>query len=279
MKVALTIAGSDSSGGAGIQADLKTFHAHGVFGMSAVTAVTVQNTQKVYDIQEMEPRIVYDQITCLFEDVKIHAVKIGMVSGIELIKAIAKALKTVKPPPVVLDPVMVSKSGYPLLNQDARSALVDYLFPLSEVITPNIYEAEALIGRKIKNIDDMKSAASDILKLKTKKVVIKGGHLGEDRATDVLYDGKEYKELHSYRVKTKNTHGTGCTFSSAIAANIALGKNFFQAVSLAKKYITGAIEHSLSIGQGYGPTHHFFELYAKAGISSCPYKNENFVQY
>ena len=265
MKVALTIAGSDSSGGAGIQADLKTFHAHGVFGMSAVTAVTVQNTQKVYDIQEMEPRIVYDQITCLFEDAKIHAVKIGMVSGIELIKAIAKALKTVKPPPVVLDPVMVSKSGYPLLNQDARSALVDYLFPLSEVITPNIYEAEALIGRKIKNIDDMKSAASDILKLKTKKVVIKGGHLGEDRATDVLYDGKEYKELHSYRVKTKNTHGTGCTFSSAIAANIALGKNFFQAVSLAKKYITGAIEHSLSIGQGYGPTHHFFDLYTKAG--------------
>jgi hydroxymethylpyrimidine/phosphomethylpyrimidine kinase len=190
-----------------------------------------------------------------------------MVSGIELIKAIAKALKAVNPPPVVLDPVMVSKSGYCLLNQDARNALVDYLFPLSEVITPNIYEAEALTGRKIKNIDDMKRAASDILILKTKKVVIKGGHLGEDRATDVLYDGREYKELHSYRVKTKNTHGTGCTFSSAIAANIALGKNFFQAVSLAKKYITGAIEHSLSIGQGYGPTHHFFELYAKAGIN------------
>ncbi|MGD2030663.1 MAG: bifunctional hydroxymethylpyrimidine kinase/phosphomethylpyrimidine kinase [Desulfobacterales bacterium] len=265
--MALTIAGSDSSGGAGIQADLKTFHAHGVFGMSAITAVTVQNTQKVYDIQEIAPRIVHDQITCLFEDAKIHVVKIGMVSGIELIKAIAKALKAVNPPPVVLDPVMVSKSGYCLLNQDARNALVDYLFPLSEVITPNIYEAEALTGRKIKNIDDMKRAASDILILKTKKVVIKGGHLGEDRATDVLYDGREYKELHSYRVKTKNTHGTGCTFSSAIAANIALGKNFFQAVSLAKKYITGAIEHSLSIGQGYGPTHHFFELYAKAGIN------------
>jgi hydroxymethylpyrimidine/phosphomethylpyrimidine kinase len=221
----------------------------------------------VYDIQEIAPRIVHDQITCLFEDAKIHVVKIGMVSGIELIKAIAKALKAVNPPPVVLDPVMVSKSGYCLLNQDARNALVDYLFPLSEVITPNIYEAEALTGRKIKNIDDMKRAASDILILKTKKVVIKGGHLGEDRATDVLYDGREYKELHSYRVKTKNTHGTGCTFSSAIAANIALGKNFFQAVSLAKKYITGAIEHSLSIGQGYGPTHHFFELYAKAGIN------------
>jgi hydroxymethylpyrimidine/phosphomethylpyrimidine kinase len=267
MKVALTIAGSDSSGGAGIQADLKTFQAHGVFGMSAVTAVTVQNTQKVYDIQEMAPRIVRDQITCLFDDIKIDAVKIGMVSGIELIKAIATALKAVNLPPVVLDPVMISKSGYRLLNQDARDALVEHLFPLSEIITPNIYEAEALIGRKIKNIDDMKSAASDILMLNAKKVVVKGGHLREDRATDVLYDGTEYKKLQGHWVRTKNTHGTGCTFSSAIAANIALGKNFFDAVSLAKEYITGAIEHSLSIGKGHGPTHHFFELYAKAGIS------------
>jgi len=267
MKVALTIAGSDSSGGAGIQADLKTFQAHGVFGMSAVTAVTVQNTQKVYDIQEIEPRIVHDQITCLFDDVKIDAVKIGMVSSIELTKAIARALKAVNPPPVVLDPVMISKSGYRLLNQDAQGALVDNLFPLTEVITPNIYEAEALIGKKINNADEMKNAAQEILKLGAKKVVIKGGHLEEDRATDVLYDGKEYKELHSHRVKTKNTHGTGCTFSSAIAANIALGKKFFQAVELAKEYITGAIEHSLSIGQGHGPTHHFFDLYAKSGIS------------
>jgi len=156
MKVALTIAGSDSSGGAGIQADLKTFQAHGVFGMSAITAVTVQNTQKVYDIQEIEPRIVHDQITCLFADVKIDAVKIGMVSSIELIKAIARALKAVNPPSVVLDPVMISKSGYPLLNQNARVALVDNLFPLAEVITPNIYEAEALIGKKINTVDEMK---------------------------------------------------------------------------------------------------------------------------
>ncbi|MFO7965501.1 MAG: bifunctional hydroxymethylpyrimidine kinase/phosphomethylpyrimidine kinase [Desulfobacterales bacterium] len=266
MKVALTIAGSDSSGGAGIQADLKTFQAHGVFGMSAVTAVTVQNTQKVYDIQEITPRIVHDQIACLFEDVKIHAVKIGMVSNVKLIEAVATALKAVDLPPVVLDPVMISKSGYRLLNQNARDALVDYLFPLSAVITPNIYEAEALIGKKIKTIEDMKRAANDILKFNAKKVVIKGGHLREARATDILYDGKEYKELQGHWVKTKNTHGTGCTFSSAIAANIALGNTFFDAVSLAKKYITGAIEHSLSIGKGYGPTHHFFELYAKAGI-------------
>ncbi len=266
MRVALTIAGSDSSGGAGIQADLKTFQAHGVYGMSAVTAVTVQNTQKVYDIQEIQPKIVHEQIICLFDDIEIHAVKIGMVSSIELIQTIAKALKAVKPPAIVLDPVMISKSGYRLLNQDAQDALTQYLFPLAEVVTPNIYEAEALIGKKIAGVDDMKSAAIDILKLGSNKVVVKGGHLEEDRATDILYDAQEFKALESRRVETKNTHGTGCTFSSAIAANIALGKEFFEAVTLAKAYITGAIEHSLSIGKGHGPTHHFYDLYSKAGI-------------
>jgi hydroxymethylpyrimidine/phosphomethylpyrimidine kinase len=266
MRVALTIAGSDSSGGAGIQADLKTFQAHGVFGMSAVTAVTVQNTQKVYDIQEIHPKIVYDQITCLFEDIEIHAVKIGMVSSIELIRAIAKALKSVKPPAIVLDPVMISKSGYPLLKQDAQDALVRYLFPLAQVVTPNIYEAQAITGDTIHNIDDMKIAAVDILKLGAKRVVVKGGHLEKDQAIDILYDGREFNTLQSHRVDTKNTHGTGCTFSSAIAANIALGKPFFEAVTLAKRYITGAIEHAISIGKGHGPTHHFFDLYAKAGL-------------
>ena len=266
MRVALTIAGSDSSGGAGIQADLKTFQAHGVFGMSAVTAVTVQNTQKVFDIQEMEPGIVHDQITCLFDDAEIHAVKIGMVSSIELIQAIAKALMAVKPPSVILDPVMISKSGYRLLNQDAQYALVHYLFPLSDVVTPNIYEAEVLIDKKVDTVGEMKIAAQEILKLGAKNVVVKGGHLGEDRATDILYDGQEFKALESQRIKTKNTHGTGCTFSSAIAANIALGKGFFEAATLAKAYITGAIEHSLPIGKGHGPTHHFYDLYAKAGM-------------
>jgi hydroxymethylpyrimidine/phosphomethylpyrimidine kinase len=266
MRVALTIAGSDSSGGAGIQADLKTFQAHGVFGMSAVTAVTVQNTQKVYDIQEINPKIVHDQITCLFDDIEIHAVKIGMVSSIELIQAIGKALGSVKPPAVVLDPVMISKSGYRLLKQDAQDALVQYLFPLAQVITPNIYEAQALTGRKIHTIDDMKTAALDILKLGAKTVVVKGGHLGKDQATDILYDGRKFNKIQSRRVETRNTHGTGCTFSSAIAANIAQGKPFFEAVILAKAYITGAIEHALSIGKGHGPTHHFFDLYARAGL-------------
>jgi len=223
MKVALTIAGSDSSGGAGIQADIKTFQAHGVFGMSVITAVTAQNTQKVYDVQEIRPQLVKDQITCLFEDATIHAVKIGMVSSIELIKAIAAALKKVNPPVVVLDPVMISKSGYRLLRPDAQEALVQYLFPLAEVVTPNIFEAEALVGQKIRTLDEMKAAAESILKLSAKKVVVKGGHLKEAVATDILYDGSRFKELQSSRIDTQNTHGTGCTFSSAIAANLALG--------------------------------------------------------
>ena len=266
MKIALTVAGSDSSGGAGIQADLKTFQAHGVFGMSAVTAVTVQNTQKVYDVQEIHPRLVHDQIVCLFDDTEIHAVKIGMVSSIELIREVARALRAVNPPVVVLDPVMISKSGYRLLNHDAQDELVQSLFPLADVITPNIYEAETLAGDKIRNVHEMKSAAVKLLRLGAKTVVVKGGHLGEYRATDILYDGTEFKQFQSRRIDTKNTHGTGCTFSSAIAANLALGKTFFEAVALAKTYVTGAIEHSLSIGQGHGPTHHFFELYKKAGI-------------
>lgn len=260
MKVALTIAGSDSSGGAGIQADLKTFHAHGVYGMSVVTAVTVQNTVRVFDIQEIDQKIVYDQIRCLFDDIRIDAVKIGMVSSIGLIKAIASALDSVALPPVVLDPVMISKSGYSLLNQDARGALVENLFPFAQVVTPNIFEAEALTGRKISGVKEMRFAASDIVKMGVEKVVVKGGHLCGEPATDVLYNGHEYRQLHARRIKTKNTHGTGCTFSSAVAANIALGKDFFKATSLAKEYITGAIEHSLSMGKGHGPTHHFYKF-------------------
>ncbi|MBW1959830.1 MAG: bifunctional hydroxymethylpyrimidine kinase/phosphomethylpyrimidine kinase [Deltaproteobacteria bacterium] len=267
MKVALTIAGSDSSGGAGIQADIKTFQALGVFAMSAVTAVTVQNTQKVYAVQEIKPEIVRDQILCLFEDAAIDAVKIGMVSSIQLIETIASSLKAVDLPPVVLDPVMISKSGYRLLNQDAQQALVNELFPLAEVVTPNIYEAEALVGETIKGLEEMKDVAKKILSLGAKKVVVKGGHLGGGLSTDIVYNGAKYRCLESPRFETKNTHGTGCTFSSAIAANLALGKGFFDAVELAKKYITVAIEHSLSIGKGHGPTHHFFDLYTKAGLN------------
>jgi hydroxymethylpyrimidine/phosphomethylpyrimidine kinase len=267
MRVALTIAGSDSSGGAGIQADLKTFQALGVFGMSAVTAVTVQNTRKVYDIQEMQPEIVHDQICCLFEDISIHAVKIGMVASIPLIEAIARALNTIdRLPPVILDPVMVSKSGYALLQPDAQAALVRHLFPLARVVTPNLPEAEALLGKEITDLDAMKSAAREISTLGAKMVVVKGGHLEKGSATDVLFDGKDCKLLESRRIDTANTHGTGCTFSSAIAAHMATGESFFDAVARAKDYITGAIENAFPLGKGCGPTHHFFDLYRRAGM-------------
>ena len=268
MRTALTIAGSDSSGGAGIQADLKTFQAHGVFGMSAVTAVTVQNTCGVFGIQEMTPEIVGGQIDCLFEDIAIHAVKIGMVASVPLIEAIAAALANRERPPVVLDPVMISKSGFPLLQEAAQSALVKHLFPLAEVVTPNIHEAESLIGRPIANLAAMKDAARAILDRGAHKVVVKGGHLGDAEATDILYDGHDFQELTAARVDTRNTHGTGCTFSSAIAANLALEKPFFEAVANAKTYISGAIAHSLDIGQGHGPTHHFFDLYRRAGMDA-----------
>ena len=266
LKTALTIAGSDSSGGAGIQADLKTFQALGVYGMSAITAVTVQNTQKVFAIQQIEPRIVHDQIVCLFEDMPVDAVKIGMVSSVELIDAIARALNAVRRPPVVLDPVMISKSGYALLEPQARQALVAKLFPLAEVVTPNIHEAEALLGDTITSIEDMQRAAASIRRLGAAKVVVKGGHLAGDEAVDILYDGLTFHRLAAARLQTTNTHGTGCTFSSAIAAGLAKGEAFYEAVYKAKHYITGAISHALDIGRGHGPTHHFFDLYSKAGM-------------
>ena len=266
MRVALTIAGSDSSGGAGIQADIKTFQAHGVFGTSAITAVTVQNTQVVRAVQEIDPEIVRDQILCLFEDMEIHAVKIGMVASTRLITAVAEALERVARPPVVLDPVMISKSGFPLLAPEARQALVEKLFPLAQVVTPNIHEAEALIGQRIATVDEMRAAARQILSLGAAKVVVKGGHLGGDLATDVLYDGRDFKELTEARIQSRHTHGTGCTFSSAVAANLALGKKFFDAVTQAKKYITRAIAQAPALGRGHGPVQHFYALYRTAGI-------------
>lgn len=269
MRTALTIAGSDSSGGAGIQADLKTFQALGVFGMSAVTAVTVQNTQKVYDIQEMRPQIVHDQITCLFDDITVHAVKIGMVASIPLIEAIARALNSIAAlPPVILDPVMISKSGYALLKPNAQAALVRHLFPLARVVTPNLPEAEALLGRTISDIEGMKRAAREIAGLGARMVVLKGGHLGKGNATDVLFDGQAFRLLESPRIDTVNTHGTGCTFSSAIAACMARGETFFDAVAKAKTFITGAIANAFAVGKGCGPTHHFFDLYRKAGMDA-----------
>jgi len=256
MRIALTIAGSDSSGGAGIQADLKTFQAHGVFGMSAITAVTVQNTQKVYDIAEIEPAIVACQITCIFDDTPVDAVKIGMVSSVDLIKAIAGALEGRNLPPVVLDPVMISKSGYPLLKKEAQNALAFHLFPLAQVVTPNIFEAQLLAGFEILSLEEMQKAARRMIALGARQAVIKGGHFQGDVAMDVLYDGKTFKTLSAPKIDTRNTHGTGCTFSSALAANLALDMDFFDAAARAKSYVTQAIAQAPGIGKGSGPLNH-----------------------
>ncbi|NLG89717.1 MAG: bifunctional hydroxymethylpyrimidine kinase/phosphomethylpyrimidine kinase [Clostridiaceae bacterium] len=266
MKNVLAIAGSDSSGGAGIQADLKTFSAHGVFGMTVITAVTAQNTARVIDVQDITPDMIGKQIDAIFEDIDVDAVKIGMVSKIESIKVIAEKLRKYKPKNIVLDPVMISKSGYALLEPDAIKTLIAELLPLATVVTPNAPEAEKISGITIKSIEDMKKAAEIIHGMGAKNVLVKGGHIGGSHSTDILFDGKKFHVYEAEHIKTKNTHGTGCTLSSAIASNLALGMDVANAVDSAKKYITSAITHSLSIGKGNGPTHHFYELYKKAGI-------------
>jgi hydroxymethylpyrimidine/phosphomethylpyrimidine kinase len=265
MKTALTIAGSDSSGGAGIQADLKTFCAHAVFGMSVITAVTAQNTQGVFAVQDIDPHVIDRQIAAIFDDISVDAVKVGMVSQILTIATIAAGLRRYHARNVVIDPVMVSKSGCHLLNPEAEGSLVRELLPLALVLTPNIPEAAVIAKMNIESIADMERAARYIHTLGPRYVLLKGGHL-EGSATDLLFDGENIHYLETPRIMTKNTHGTGCTLSSAIAANLARGHGVIEAVLLAKKYITIAIEHSLAIGQGVGPTHHFYELYRKAGL-------------
>lgn len=264
MKTVLTIAGSDSCGGAGIQADLKTFSALGAYGMSVITAVTAQNTMGVINVRELDVDIIRDQIDCLFDDIKIDAVKVGMVSSIEIIDVIGECLKKNNAANIVVDPVMVSKSGYHLLREEAKDELVKVLFPLAEVVTPNLFEAELITGDKIENLAQMEAAAVKINCLGGMKVIVKGGHLTGD-AIDVVYDGKNFSYLKGTRIETKNTHGTGCTFSSAIAALLARGYTVAEAARQAKEYINGAIEHSFELGRGVGPTNHFYNLYQKAG--------------
>ncbi len=265
MKNVLTIAGSDSCGGAGIQADLKTFCAHGVYGMSVITAVTAQNTQGVLAVQDIAEDIIAQQIQAIFEDIEVAATKIGMVSQAATIKIIAEQLKKYQASLIVVDPVMVSKSGYKLLQPNAEQALIHELLPLATVVTPNIPEAEVITGMKITDAKDMENAAAKIKSTGCSGVLIKGGHLAGD-ATDLYYDGCEYTYLPQSRIETKNTHGTGCTLSSAIAANLGRGLPVLAAIMKAKQYITMAIEHSFSIGHGVGPTHHLYELYQKAGF-------------
>ncbi|QTA77896.1 Hydroxymethylpyrimidine/phosphomethylpyrimidine kinase [Desulfonema limicola] len=257
IKTALSIAGSDPSGGAGIQADIKTFQAHQVFGMSVITGVSVQNTQKVFDIQKIKPRIVHDQITCLFDDININAIKIGMIPGIPVLEAIVSALENYDLPHVVYDPVIMSSSGYSFLDYDSLKEMKNKLFPFVSILTPNIHEAEILTGKKINSLKQMKDAARIIKGFGLETIVVKGGHMGTGEAVDIFYNGTDMIELKSPRVKTGNNHGTGCTFSSAIAANLALGRDFYNSIKRAKTYISKALEKSLNIGKGSGPVCHF----------------------
>ncbi|GAA0710941.1 bifunctional hydroxymethylpyrimidine kinase/phosphomethylpyrimidine kinase [Paraclostridium ghonii] len=255
----LTIAGSDSSGGAGIQADLKTFSAIGTYGMSVITAITAQNTQGVFLVEDLSKEIIQKQIEVVFDDIHPKAVKIGMVSSPEIIKGIVESLDKYNPKYLVVDPVMISKSGYSLLKPEAKDNLIKYLIPKAYIITPNTLEAEEITGIKINNVDDMKLVGKKILELGPRYVLMKGGHLDGD-AVDVLIGKDTFEIYKSERLDRKNTHGTGCTLSSAITANLALGFDIVQAVSNAKDYITNAIKHSFDIGGGVGPVHHFYKF-------------------
>jgi len=256
----LTIAGSDSGGGAGIQADIKAMSANGVFAMSAITAITAQNTEEVTEILELPISIIAAQIDAVFDDFDVAAVKTGMLSSEEIVKVVAKLLKPQHVINLVVDPVMVSKSGHRLLKPDAVDALMRELIPLALVVTPNIYEAQQLSGIEIKTLPDARKAAKIIHSLGCRHVLIKGGHLLDDRATDLLYDGQFFEVFKAEFINTPHTHGTGCTYASAIAAHLALGKPVSQAIKSAKAYITEAIRHSLAIGHGKGPTNHFYFL-------------------
>ena len=260
MKQVLTIAGSDSGGGAGIQADIKAMSANGVFAMSAITAVTAQNTEEVTDVFELPLSIIAAQIDAVFDDFDVSAVKTGMLSSAEIVQVVAKLLKPQNVTNLVVDPVMIAKSGHRLLKPDAVEALMHELIPLALVVTPNIHEAQQLSGIEIKTLNDARRAAKIIHRLGCRHVLIKGGHLLEDRATDLLYDGRFFELFKSEFIDTPHTHGTGCTFASAIAAHLALGKPLTQAVTAAKAYLTEAIRHGLSIGHGKGPTNHFYFL-------------------
>src|SRR2546426_7257648 len=254
---ALTIAGSDSGGGAGIQADLKTFAALGVYGLSALTAITVQNTQGVRAAQELPPELVEAQIDAVLEDIGADAAKTGMLSSSAIIEVVARCVSRWNLR-LVVDPVMVAKGGDPLLQPEAITTLSTVLLPLAEVVTPNLLEAEALTGQRVETLDDMRAAAQAIAALGPRHVVVKGGHRTAD-PVDVYFDGKRFAELRAERISTRHTHGTGCTFSAAIAAFMARGLPVDAAVAGAKNYITEAIRHAPGLGNGHGPIEHFWQ--------------------
>ena len=256
MRTALTIAGSDSSGGAGIQADLKTFAAHYLYGTSALTAVTAQNTTGVTMMEVLPASLVAAQIDAVAVDIPPAATKIGMLANADIVAAVADAISRHRLPHIVLDTVMVAKGGARLLNDDAIETMCGRLVPLAEIVTPNIPEAERLTGESITSVKEMGEAARQIAELGAKAVLVKGGHLSGD-ATDVLLIRGRITELKGTRLKTRNTHGTGCTMSAAIAARLAHGEPLEQAVQIAKDYVRRAIDQAPDLGAGHGPLEHF----------------------
>jgi len=257
MKVALTIAGSDSGGGAGIQADLKTFHAFGVFGTSAITAITVQNTLGVSGVHAIPTDIVNGQIEAVVQDLQPAACKTGMLATRELVEVVARAIGRHGLTAYVLDPVMVSTSGHRLLDTDAETAVAKHLLPLCRVVTPNLDEAGILLGRQITDVPAMREAARDLVRSGAAAALIKGGHLGGDELVDVLFDGEEFREWRRPKLATRNTHGTGCTLSAAIAAGLARGDALLSAVDRALRFVNRAIASAPGLGAGHGPLNHF----------------------
>ena len=263
LPVALTIAGSDSGGGAGIQADLKTFAALGVHGTSAITAITAQNTVAVTDIFELPPSLVRAQIAAVVDDIGVQAAKTGMLASTEIIEAVAAAIRDYRIGNLVVDPVMVAKGGARLLRDDAVDALRARLVPLAAIITPNLPEAEVLLGRTIRTLAQRREAARDLVAMGARAAVVKGGHAEAD-VTDVYWDGSTLVELPGTRIETRNTHGSGCVFSAAIAAGLARGRDPLTAVREAKEFIGGAIASSLELGRGHGPVNPMFGAQAPA---------------
>ena len=259
---AMTIAGSDSGGGAGIQADLKTFSALGVYGSSTLTAITAQNTVGVTMVHEIPIDIIVAQIDAVLSDIGADAVKTGMLASSAIVETVAQEMERHHVSQLVVDPVMVAKSGDRLLREDAVEALRTRLIPLAAVVTPNIPEAEALTGLKIETDEDVRRAAEAIVQLGARAVVVKGGHR-EGPATDLFYDGVRFQEFSAPRIDTVNTHGTGCTFASAVAAGLARGLEVVESVELAKDYVTEAIRRSFPVGHGHGPLHHFYKWWGQ----------------
>jgi hydroxymethylpyrimidine/phosphomethylpyrimidine kinase len=257
---ALTIAASDSGGGAGIQADIKSIHANGVYALSVPVAITAQNTKTITMVHALPCEIISAQIDALFNDFTISAVKTGMLFSADIVGIVSAKLQAFEAKNIVVDPVMISKSGCELLQPDAILRMTQNLFPLAILVTPNIPEAELLAKMKITTQDDVKEAACRIHQSGCQNVLIKGGHFTLSPATDLLYDGNTFTTFHGEFINTPNTHGTGCTYSAAITAQLAKGKRLPDAVMIAKKYITEAIRHSLAIGHGNGSTHHFYFL-------------------